>query len=112
MPAQYEAIRDKFTAKGIPLAEAKTHAAKIYNSTHHDNPVTNHSDKGMAHGGTVEHRQLAKQAAAHAEHAKGTGQDFAGGGMVPMPPTMGVSSAYPPPPGHRTEGPRNYGKKT
>lgn len=58
-------------------------------------------DTSFAHGGLAEHRQLAKQKAAH----------FAMGGNVPMPPTMGVSSAYPPPPGHRTEGPRNYGKK-
>ena len=36
--------------------------------------------------------------------------NFALGGVVP-PPTMGVSSAYPPPQGHRSEGPRNYGKK-
>ena len=114
-------------------------------------------------------RQLAKQAAAHGAHAKGTGQNFADGGAVddagnedrfqasrardkaaqavaapynkgsagvkasepPVvknppwaqsasnfalggvvpPPTMGVSSAYPPPQGHRSEGPRNYGKK-
>ncbi len=35
---------------------------------------------------------------------------YADGGLV-MPPTMGVSSAYPPPPGNRTQGPRNYGKK-
>ncbi len=68
-------------------------------------------DNSFAHGGDVEHRQLAKQAHAHADHAKGTGQNFADGGSVPMPPTMGVSSSYPPPPGHRTEGPRNYGKK-
>ena len=33
------------------------------------------------------------------------------GGMVPMPPTAGVSSSYPPPPGERKQGPRNYGKK-
>lgn len=35
---------------------------------------------------------------------------YAAGGVV-MPPTMGVSSAYPPPPGQRKEGPRAYGKK-
>lgn len=40
MPKQYEAIRDSFVAKGTPLKEAKTRAAKIYNSTHHDAPVT------------------------------------------------------------------------
>ena len=31
MPAQYEAIRDKF-AKTMPLKAAKSHAAAIYNS--------------------------------------------------------------------------------
>jgi hypothetical protein len=45
---------------------------------------------------------------------KGTGilSHAAGGpiGSQPMPPTMGTSTAYPPPPGHRKEGPRNYGK--
>ena len=67
-------------------------------------------DTSFAHGGSVEHKQLAKQATAHAEHAKGTGQSFELGGIV-QPPTMGISSSYPPPPGHRSEGPRNYGKK-
>jgi hypothetical protein len=70
---------------------------------------------GFAHGGSVEHKQLAKQAEARAEHAKGTGQSYAGGGFVNTgvapQPTMGVSSAYPAPPGKRAEGPRNYGKK-
>lgn len=32
MPKQYEAIRDKLVKGGMSLAEAKTHAAKIYNS--------------------------------------------------------------------------------
>jgi hypothetical protein len=32
MPKQYEAIRDSFVKKGTPLKEAKTRAAKIYNS--------------------------------------------------------------------------------
>lgn len=45
MPKQYTAIRDKFVAEGKPLAEAKTRAAKIYNATHHDNPVTRTSDR-------------------------------------------------------------------
>lgn len=45
MPKQYEAIRDKFVAKGMPLAEAKTRAAKIYNSTHHGNLVTRATPK-------------------------------------------------------------------
>ena len=66
-------------------------------------------DHSFGHGGSVEHKQLAKQAAARG------GQSFAGGGFVnvgnaPMP-TMGVSSSLPPPPGKRTEGPRAYGKK-
>lgn len=58
MPAQYEAIRDKFTAKGMGLAEAKTHAAKIYNSTHHSNPVTNHMS--YSKGGDVHVTEYAK----------------------------------------------------
>lgn len=32
MPKKYEAIRDKMEAKGIPAKQAKTSAAKIYNS--------------------------------------------------------------------------------
>lgn len=50
MPRQYEAIRDKFVSQGTPLAEAKTRAAKIYNSTHHDNPVTGRSEPTMNKG--------------------------------------------------------------
>jgi hypothetical protein len=45
VPKQYEAIRDKFVAQGKPEAEAKTRAAKIYNSAHKANPVTRASDK-------------------------------------------------------------------
>lgn len=42
MPAQYEAIRDSLVKKGVPLADAKTQAAKIYNSQRPKNaaPVT------------------------------------------------------------------------
>ena len=43
------------------------------------------------------------------------GKSFADGGFintgVTPPPTMGTSSAYPPPPGHRPQGPRNYRKR-
>jgi len=31
MPAAYEAIRDAAVKKGMPLADAKTKAARIYN---------------------------------------------------------------------------------
>lgn len=34
MPAGYEKIRDGFVKKGMPLAEAKKHAAMIWNSKH------------------------------------------------------------------------------
>jgi molybdopterin-biosynthesis enzyme MoeA-like protein len=44
MPAQYEAIRDKLVQRGMPLAEAKKHAAMIYNSKHKKNPVGRYSD--------------------------------------------------------------------
>lgn len=33
MPARYEAMRDKFIKEGSSVREAKTKAAKIYNST-------------------------------------------------------------------------------
>ena len=73
----------------------------------------------------------AMEAAAHGRSTlgipKSVGQDFAnadkgksfidGGlmssvrGDVGAPPTLGTSSTYPPPPGKRPQGPRNYGKK-
>jgi len=34
MPKGYEHIRDKFIAQGMSEEEAKTHAARIWNSTH------------------------------------------------------------------------------
>ena len=40
MPKQYEAIRDKFVSEGMPLKEAKTRAAKIYNSKHPKAPIS------------------------------------------------------------------------
>lgn len=43
MPKQYEAIRDKLKKQGMSDADAKTHAAKIYNATHKKNPVTRNS---------------------------------------------------------------------
>jgi hypothetical protein len=69
------------------------------------------ADKGKSfgHGGTVEHRQLAKQAQARAEHVKGTGYNM--GGEIGSIPTTGTSSSYPPPPDGRKQGPRNYTKK-
>jgi hypothetical protein len=42
MPKQYEEMRDSFESKGMSDKAAKTKAAKIYNSTHHSNPVTSH----------------------------------------------------------------------
>lgn len=39
MPAQYEAIRDKFLTQGMSSKEAKKHAAMIYNSKHKKRPV-------------------------------------------------------------------------
>jgi hypothetical protein len=52
MPKQYEAIRDKMESQGMPAKQAKTHAAKIYNSQHPKTPVGPHSDehiKKLAH---------------------------------------------------------------
>lgn len=40
MPAQYEEIRDKFIKEGIGENEAKTRAAKIYNSQNPGNPLS------------------------------------------------------------------------
>ena len=65
-------------------------------------------DTSFGHGGSVEHKQLAKQARARADHANGTGQDYDIGGYVGG---MGTSVSQAPPPGHRTPGPTNYGKK-
>ena len=44
MPKQYEAIRDSLVKKGVPLKDAKTSAARIYNSKHPGKPVTNKKD--------------------------------------------------------------------
>lgn len=44
MPKQYEAIRDKFAAKGMDYDKAQAHAAAIYNAKHPKAPVTGHSD--------------------------------------------------------------------
>lgn len=45
MPEQYEAIKKKFLSEGTGEAEAKTRAAKIYNSQNPDNPVGPHYDE-------------------------------------------------------------------
>lgn len=57
MPAAYEAMRDKFHSQGLSLPAAKTKAAKIYNSTHHDAPVTGKAEPTMNKGyqGKTEH---------------------------------------------------------
>lgn len=46
MPKQYEAIRDKLIAEGKPVADAKTLAAKIFNSRRKkgQKPVTRKKD--------------------------------------------------------------------
>lgn len=44
MPRQYEGMRDAFKKQGLSEKEAKTKAAKIYNSKHSNNPVTNKRD--------------------------------------------------------------------
>jgi hypothetical protein len=36
MPKQYEDIRDSYVKKGVPLARAKTIAAKTWNKNHPD----------------------------------------------------------------------------
>lgn len=46
MPKQYEEIRDKLKREGMSLKNAKKHAAMIYNSKHHSNPVGRYSDRG------------------------------------------------------------------
>jgi hypothetical protein len=45
MPAEYEAMRDKFMRQGLSKARAQEKAARIYNSRHPDAPVT-----GKSHG--------------------------------------------------------------
>lgn len=39
MPAQYEAIKEKFLSKGMSLKDAKKHAAMIYNHLHPGKPL-------------------------------------------------------------------------
>lgn len=45
MPPQYEGMKAAFKKQGLSDKEAKTKAAKIYNSKHSNNPVTNKEDK-------------------------------------------------------------------
>lgn len=60
MPARYEGIRDSLTEKGVPLADAKTQAAKIYNSTRKlgEEPVTGNYEK--KHGSRKEKGSTSK----------------------------------------------------
>lgn len=46
MPAKYEAIRDSYVKKGVPLKKAKTLAAKTYNKQRKkgQKPVTRKAD--------------------------------------------------------------------
>ncbi len=44
MPKQYEAIRDSLVSSGMSLKDAKSHAARIYNSKHPKAPVTGKSE--------------------------------------------------------------------
>jgi hypothetical protein len=39
------------------------------------------------------------------------GKTFNMGGEIGSVPTIGTASSYPPPPGQRKQGPRNYSKK-
>lgn len=48
MPAQYLAIRDRLHAQGVKMEEAKKRAAKIYNATHPDAPVTRNYESIVA----------------------------------------------------------------
>ncbi len=45
MPKMYEAIRDQLIGKGTPEKDAKTSAAKIYNSKNPGKPMGPWSDK-------------------------------------------------------------------
>ncbi len=45
MPAQYEAMRDKFVSQGADLKAAQKKAAMIYNSKNPSTPVGRNSDK-------------------------------------------------------------------
>ena len=48
MPARYEAIRDNMLKRGLTLAEAKTSAARIFNSSRKkgEKPVAGKEKKG------------------------------------------------------------------
>ncbi len=45
MPKQYVAMRDQFASQGMSYDQAQTKAAKIYNSKHKSNPVSNRPEK-------------------------------------------------------------------
>lgn len=44
MPREYEQIRNSLESRGKGEKAAKSEAAAIYNSRHHDHPVTGHSE--------------------------------------------------------------------
>ena len=46
MPKEYEAMRDEFIREGMSPKEAKTKAAKIYNSKHPGRPVSKSHREG------------------------------------------------------------------
>jgi hypothetical protein len=53
MPKQYEAIRDRLVKEGVPLKQAKTRAARIYNAKRKRGqpPVTRYHGATMARRG-------------------------------------------------------------
>lgn len=57
MPAQYEAMRDKF-AQDMSYDAAQGKAARIYNSKHPEAPVTGRSEGGRS---TQRQRQMMKK---------------------------------------------------
>ena len=51
MPAGYEKMRDQFIGEGMSSKNAKAKAARIWNSKHKDNPVTNKKHSRRHHRG-------------------------------------------------------------
>jgi hypothetical protein len=62
MPAQYEKIRDREVARGMPYDTAQSIAAATYNTQHPDAPVTGHAEAPHA----AVHQHLRQQMRRHA----------------------------------------------
>jgi hypothetical protein len=84
MPADYEAMRDKFNSEGLSLKAAKTKAARIYNSQHPNAPVTGRAEghSAMDNKGFKSKDQTFAKGGASLGRSHGYAKSFEDGGPV------------------------------